>query len=198
MMDSGAFTEVARHGGYRRGVEEYASLISHYSTSPALDCAVAQDWMCEPDVIARTGLDVAEHQRRTAERYDELARALRSVPVYIMPVIQGYAPREYAAHVAAYGDRLAFGAWVGVGSVCKRNAKPDAVAAVLRAVHSVRPDLRLHGFGVKLTALQSEEVRRRLYSADSMAWSYSARKQGRDANDWREAKAFERRVSEAV
>jgi hypothetical protein len=26
-----------------------------------------------------------------------------------------------------------------------------------------------------------------LHSADSMAWSFAARKQGRNANDWREA-----------
>lgn len=38
-------------------------------------------------------------------------------------------------------------------------------------------------------------MRRLLYSADSMAWSYSARKQGRNANDWREAAEFARRVN---
>jgi len=27
-------------------------------------------------------------------------------------------------------------------------------------------------------------------SADSMAWSYAARKEGRNPNDWREAKSF--------
>ena len=40
-------------------------------------------------------------------------------------------------------------------------------------------------------------VRGLLWSADSMAWSYSARKQGRDPNDWREAKAFEAKVLDA-
>jgi hypothetical protein len=49
-------------------------------------------------------------------------------------------------------------------------------------------------FGVKLTALQSPIVRRLLFSADSMAWSFAARKAGRDSNDWREAKAFELRA----
>lgn len=33
-------------------------------------------------------------------------------------------------------------------------------------------------------------VREFLYSADSMAWSFAARKQGRSANDWREAARF--------
>jgi hypothetical protein len=80
--------------------------------------------------------------------------------------------------------------WVGVGSVCKRNGTPEQIEAVLDAIHNVRPDLRLHGFGVKLTSLRSGLIRSRLYSADSMAWSFAARKQGRDGNDWREAAAF--------
>jgi len=64
---------------------------------------------------------------------------------------------------------------VGVGSVCKRNARPDEVADILAAIKSKRPDLRLHGFGLKLTALESREVRELLYSSDSMAWSFPIR-----------------------
>ncbi len=85
-------------------------------------------------------------------------------------------------------------AWVGVGSVCKRQGDPGSIVAVLDAIHQVRPDLRLHGFGVKLTALKHPAVRAMLWSADSMAWSYSARKQGRDGNSSLEAQAFEAKV----
>jgi hypothetical protein len=110
--------------------------------------------------------------------------------MYIMPVLQGYEADDYARHVIAYGARLPARAWVGVGSVCKRNTRPDAIAQVLRAILDVRPDLRLHGFGLKRTALAEGAIRDALYSADSMAWSYAARKQGRDSNDWREALAY--------
>lgn len=41
-----------------------------------------------------------------------------------------------------------------------------------------------------MTALMHEVVRRLLATADSMAWSFAARKQGRNANSWLEAKAF--------
>ena len=111
-----------------------------------------------------------------------------------MPVLQGYAPADYARHVHAYGDRLAFGAWVGVGSVCKRNGRPEAVLAVLEAILDARPDLRLHGFGLKVTSLAVKEIRDRLHSADSIAWSYAARRQGRNQNDWREAAALTARI----
>ncbi len=66
---------------------------------------------------------------------------------------------------------------------------------MLWAIHQERPDLRMHGFGVKTTALLEPAVRHLLYSADSMAWSYAARREqsGRQ-NDWREAERFRLRV----
>jgi hypothetical protein len=54
----------------------------------------------------------------------------------------------------------------------------------------------LHGFGLKTTALSSGLVQALLHTADSMAWSYSARKQGRNANDWREAQRWTDRIKD--
>lgn len=188
IMDSGAFSTIATHGGYRGPVSEYAAQIRRWKGNGNLLAAVAQDYMCEPHMIARTGLSVAEHQRLTIERYDDLMA--EDVGVYIMPVLQGYAPEDYVSHIRQYGERLKPGAWVGVGSICKRNGKPDAIEQVLSTIRAERPDLRLHGFGLKATALGSGAVRDVLYSADSMAWSYAARVNGRNGNDWREARAF--------
>jgi hypothetical protein len=42
------------------------------------------------------------------------------------------------------------------------------------AIKNERPDLRLHGFGLKTTALADPLVRSMLWSADSMAWSFAA------------------------
>lgn len=193
IMDSGAFTEISTHGDYRTTVAEYASEIRRWSTNGNLLAAVAQDWMCEPWIVERTGLSVLEHQRRTIERFDSLT-AEDTAGVYVMPVLQGYVPTDYVRHLTAYGDRLARGAWVGVGSICKRNASPRAVEAVLLAIRDARPDLRLHGFGLKSTALRSALVFDLLHSADSMAWSFQARKAGRNANDWREAKRWMRGI----
>lgn len=68
---------------------------------------------------------------------------------------------------------------MGVGSVCKRNSDPDAIQWVLTCIKQVRPDLRLHGFGLKLTALRVPAIRELLHSSDSMAWSFHERKNGR-------------------
>jgi hypothetical protein len=188
IMDCAGFSTIMTHGDHVLSVADYAAQIRRWKTNGRLLAAVAQDYMCEPQMLARTGLTIAEHQRRTIERYDELVA--QRTGVYIMPVLQGWTPDDYVSHIRQFGRRLRRRAWVGVGSICKRNKDPQAVVDILRAIHRERPDLRLHGFGLKKTALAREDVREHLETADSMSWSYSARKQGRDANDWREAEQF--------
>ncbi len=176
IMDSGAFTEVARHGGYRRPVEWYFQEVLRWAKCGNLLAAVSQDWMCEGFVLERTGLSIKEHQRLTIDRYDALIHlASYTASPRIMPVLQGYSVSDYLVHVDRYGSRLAPGSWVGIGSVCRRNGAPEQVRDILRAVKNKRSDLRLHGFGLKQTALESSEVRELLYSCDSMAWSYPRR-----------------------
>ena len=194
LLDSGAFRTIELHGGYPEPVEVYAALIRRFAGNGQLLAAVAQDYMCEAFMLARTGLTIADHQRLTIERYDALI-ACDVAGVRIMPVLQGYAAADYVRHVAAYEGRLAPRAWVGVGSVCKRNSNPGAVLAVLLAIHQARPDLRLHAFGVKITALAWQLIRDLLFSADSMAWSFAARYEGRDGNDPAEAVAYAERVA---
>ena len=193
IMDSGAFTEISTHGRYRHDVSEYAAQIRRWSTNGNLLAAVAQDWMCEPFILSKTGLTVQQHQANTIERYDALLA--ENTGVYIMPVLQGFEPEQYVRHLVNYGPRLTRGMWVGVGSVCKRNGDPRAVASVLHAIKLARPDLRLHGFGLKTTALADPLVRSLLETADSMAWSFAARREGRNPNNWREAVAWTHRIT---
>jgi hypothetical protein len=194
-MDSGAFTEITTHGRFRSTVADYAAEVRRWAGIGTLDACVAQDYMCEPFALARTGLSVADHQRLTIDRYDELVDAAPGP--YVLPVVQGFTPAEYVAHVDQYGARLAPGAWVGVGSICKRQGRPTVLAHVLQAVHDRRPDLQLHGFGVKVTGLRHGAVRHYLATADSLAWSYAARKQGRNGNDWREGEHFRLTIANA-
>jgi len=193
IMDSGAFTEISTHGCYRSSVEEYAAIINRWAHDTALVAAVSQDYMCEPFIIEKTGLSVDEHQRLTIERYDSLV-ALVDPRVYIMPVLQGYVVSDYLRHIEMYGNRLIHGSYVGVGSICKRNTNISAIEQILTAIKRKRSDLLLHGFGLKTTALSSWVVQNCLHSADSMAWSFAARREGRNSNDWREAAAFIKKI----
>lgn len=193
IMDSGAFTTILQHGGYPEPPEAYAADVRRWAGNGNLLAAVTQDFMCEPFMLKITGKTVEEHQRLTVERYDALL-ACGLGGVYLMPVLQGYTPEDYVDHLATYAERLPHGAWVGVGSVCKRNGDVRAIEAVLLAIKRARPDLRLHGFGLKTTALGSGLVRQLLETADSMAWSYAARREGRNQNDVREALTFSHRI----
>lgn len=195
IMDSGAFSQIKDHGRFTISVSEYVDKIERWRSCGNLMAAVSQDWMCEPFILGITGKTVQEHQDLTIQSYIEISRQSSA---YILPVLQGFEPAEYVSHVRSYSNLLKPGQWVGVGSVCKRNGNPDAVEDVLMAIKSERPDLRLHGFGLKMQALERATVRALLHSSDSMAWSTAGRKQDADANDPRRALAYAAKIQEIV
>lgn len=175
IMDSGAFTEISRFGRYRFSPEEYWQQVCRWAECNHLIMAISQDWMCEPFILKKTGLSIADHQRLTIDRYDALQKFTSPATIPIMPVLQGYQISDYLQHLYDYGDRLNDNHWVGVGSVCRRNGNPGEIIQILKSIKLIKPGLRLHGFGLKLIALQNPEIQRLLYSADSMAWSYPKR-----------------------
>jgi hypothetical protein len=194
ILDSGAFTEISTHGKWRSEPETYAAEVNQWKNTGKLLAAVSQDMMCEPFILEKTGLTVQAHQELTIARY---IRIVAATDVYVLPVIQGFTPAEYAFHVEMYGDLLKPGQWVGVGSICKRNTAPEEIKDVLDAIKSLRPDLKLHGFGIKITALKDHDVRDLLETADSMAWSLHARKNGRP-KDPREALRYAARIETLI
>jgi hypothetical protein len=193
ILDSGAFTEISKYGHYRSPVSEYVEQVNRWAKCGNLEMAVTQDYMCESFILTKTGLSIEEHQRLTIERYDELRRLTE---VAIMPVLQGYEAEDYLRHLDSYGNRLVEDMRVGVGSICKRNSDIRVIARILEAIKNARPDLLLHGFGLKTTALADNYVLSLLYSADSMAWSYAARRNGGDANGLREALEFVNKIEQ--
>lgn len=195
ILDSGAFTQIEKHGAFQVGVEEYARDVERWSACGNMRAAVSQDYMCEPHILERCDATVEQHQRKTVRRYDEIQSFLAD-DITLMPVLQGWSAEDYQRHVMMYGSRLEEGQWTGVGSVCKRNGSPADVEWVLSSILEARSDLRLHGFGIKTTALRRPQIRGMLYSADSMAWRYRARREGRDQNSVKEAKRFVQEVTE--
>ncbi len=171
-LDSGGFTELQLHGRWTVSARDYASAVARYRDEVgSLDWAAPQDWMCEPVMLARTGLTVAEHQARTVASVLEL----RALGAPVVPVLQGWSLGDYWRHVEDYdraGLDLRAEPVVGVGSVCRR--QNTGMAAAL--MHSLRDvGIRPHGFGFKATGLRS--CHGSLASADSMAWSYHARRE---------------------
>lgn len=186
-LDSGGFTELQQFGRWTVTAADYAVRVRRYrAVTGHLTWAAPQDWMCEPIVIAGgragrvtfagTGLDVAEHQRRTVASVAEL-RAI-APDVRWLPVLQGYTVEEYlrcADLYAAVGIDLTTEPIVGLGSVCRRQATGEA-EQIISALHTAGIT-RLHGFGVKTLGLY--RYGHLLESADSLAWSDDARRRGR-------------------
>jgi hypothetical protein len=181
-LDSGGFSELSLFGQWRTSPAEYVAATARYDAEIGrLDWAAPQDWMCEPFITAKTGLTVLEHQRRTvANLLDLSARwpGVSDAECPFMPVLQGWQVEDYLRCAQMYEDagvRLAEYPVVGVGSVCRRQATAE-IAAVFRRLHR-ELDVDLHGFGVKTGGLAV--YGQHLLSADSMAWSFEARRAAR-------------------
>jgi len=171
--DSGGFTELFTYGRWETTPAEYVAQTRRFAEGIGnLVAAACQDWMCEPAMLARTGLTVAEHQQRTLDSYLELREAAPELPWF--PVLQGWTPDDYTRHVEQYeraGVDLRRLPLVGLGSVCRRQ-HTGSLIAIFSALAPL--GLRLHGFGVKRQGLR--RIAPWLASADSMAWSTHARK----------------------
>lgn len=137
------------------------------------------DWMCEPHVIAATGLTAVEHQRRTVESAVELRSIAPELPIKL--VIQGD-PADPDSHLRCIDlyERAGFDFTqedvVGVGSVCRLQSTRkivDLIAAVYRRLEG--SGAGLHGFGMSIDGMQCAQG---LVSSDSMAWSYAGTKMG--------------------
>lgn len=175
-LDSGGFTELTTHGSWEFGPspDRYAASVRRYRYEIGrLSWAAPQDWMCEPSILARTGLTVVEHQARTVGSYLQLRALAPDLP--FIPILQGWTVSDYLRCIDRYtaaGVDLSNAEFVGVGSVCRRQSTGEA-HAIISAIRSAGVT-HLHGFGVKTTGLA--RYGHLLSSADSMAWSIAARR----------------------
>ena len=171
-LDSGGFTEIKMHGKWSIGPEQYVSDVRRISEGVGMmDWAAIQDWMCEPPMLAKTGLTIRQHQELTIKSYLDLTRLAPDVTW--VPVLQGWRQDDYLDHVTQYataGVALAALDTVGLGSVCRRQGTEE-FANIVRALAAL--GLKLHGFGVKTQGLM--KVADLLKSSDSLAWSSVAR-----------------------
>lgn len=179
-LDSGAFSELALYGKWKTTVQQYHRAVRRYDDEIGrLSFAAPLDLMCEPQMLAKTGMTVQEHQRRTVENFVEL-HALWDGKDYdnpYIPVIQGWLPDDYSRCLdmyADYGIDLAAFPIVGVGSVCRRQASSQ-IDAVISTILRRDPEMPLHAFGVKVGGLKIYGDK--ITTCDSMSWSLMARRE---------------------
>lgn len=173
VVDVGGFTALDNDGDYPITDREWAAEARRYHQEMGgVDWFPPRDWMCEPWIVNKTGLSVREHQTRTLHSYLDLVQIAPDLPW--APVLQGWEVGDYERHVDLYLDHgvsLIQQPIVGVGSVCRRQNTSEAEAIFRRLAGF---GLRLHGFGVKVSGLR--RYADQLSSADSMAWSFDARR----------------------
>lgn len=178
-IDSGAFSEVSKFGAWTWAPASFIAFIRE--TIDALGADMVrhvgiQDWMCEPEILAKTGQTVRQHQLMTVWSFLELRHRAPEVPW--LPTLQGFTAEDYLRCAELYdaaGVALADAPLVGLGSVCRRSGTADLVA-VIQALGPL--GLQLHGYGVKSEGvlLSCGDLR----SCDSAAWSERARWAERD------------------
>jgi hypothetical protein len=173
-LDSGGFSELAKHGRWSIDAKQYAAEVGRWrSTIGGMEWAAIQDWMCEPIMLKKTGFSVLEHQMRTIQSYNDLRGIAPGLPW--VPVLQGWEHDDYIQHFWLYqkyaGCDLTTVPLVGVGSVCRRH-NTDMAENLIRELCGL--GVRVHGFGFKTEGLRRCEPW--LTSADSLAWSFRARK----------------------
>lgn len=171
-LDSGGFSALsAPPHAWTFGPAEYAERVDRYQREIGqLAWAAPMDHMCEPWILEQTGRTVREHQELTVQNLLDL----RAIGGPFIPVLQGWKLEDYVRCAGLYGQAgvdLTAEPVVGVGSVCRRQGIGEA-EQIMRELAG--GGLRLHGFGVKITGLR--RYRAQLVSADSMAWSYDARR----------------------
>lgn len=172
-LDSGGFTELLLNHKWTVEPRTYAANVKRFQQEIGkMDFASQQDWMCEDHMLKRTGLDVRQHQQLTVDNLLELRHIDPTLP--IIPVLQGQTTDDYLRHIEMFehaGIELRNEPRVGLGSVCRRQRTTEIVE-VVSTIQAHHP-MKLHGFGVKTLGLQ--RIHHLLTSADSMAWSITAR-----------------------
>lgn len=172
-LDSGAFTQLACRGRWTISAAHYANVVQDIAARVGkMQWASIQDWICSPHVLASTGLTLRAHQKNTIQSLVDLRKLAPSINW--IPVLQGWDVSSYLEHLAAYragGFDLDTEPIVGVGSLANRKDSPE-VYEILREIQQA--GVRTHAFGLSGIALKN--VHHLVESADSLTWSYIARR----------------------
>ena len=165
-IDSGGYSlmlETGEHGpvsNYFEYVEDVGATV-----------AALQDYPCEPEILSEYGRTVRDHQERTLERAAENLAYIQdhNVSAEPMAVLQGWELDDYVRCIDRYREAGVLTDYVGIGSVCRRNAESE-IREIVTTIADELPHRKLHAFGVKQSILNFPEVRDALNSVDSAAW----------------------------
>ena len=183
MMDSGAFAVILKYGKYPYSPEAYALGIEKWHP----DIAWTMDYPCESSARKEGGYDVKRSQEMTIDNQIRLLDLNANTQM----VVQGWTVQDYLENLDRIKDQGLLTEHLGIGSVCRRGQNKE-IARIVRAIHNSVPSwVKLHGFGIKVSALKETDARFLLHSADSESWDYERRyddwlKGGNNGKTWKD------------
>lgn len=172
-LDSGGFVAAARYGDYRFSIDEYLDLVA----AGPWTWYASPDYCVEPQVAENVAIRRLRMEATLANYARCSHRAERRGLPAPMPVIQGYAPDDYAWCI----ENMPLDRWpklVGVGSVCRRHlgGENGLLRVIDRIDRMLPPGVALHLFGVKSGSLAAlRPYGERIHSMDSAAWDMGVR-----------------------
>jgi len=168
MMDSGVGGMFKVGTRPRITLEEYVKIIE-LQNPPII---WTYDYPCEPTIRTRYGYTPTEAQNKTNQNTITLREKFNLENV--MSVVQGWSIDDYMTNLDTIKEEGLLTERLGIGSICRRGRTKE-IARIINAVHNNVPRwVKLHGFGVKTSVLNTE-ARFCLSTADSSAWGIQNR-----------------------
>ncbi len=172
-VDSGGFPSSFIHNGYNKSDSEYL----HFVKKTKATYFALRDYPCEPQILQKYNVTVRDQILRTVEHHIKLLDLLSNYDLSAkpIPVIQGWEIEEYLFCLDEFREHGLISEYMAIGSLCRRNATTQIRKIILTVRDELKDSIKLHGFGVKLSALKNKAVWDALYSVDSAAWDFDAR-----------------------
>lgn len=172
-IDSGGFYSSMISGGYVKTDDEYL----RYVESMMPQHFALRDYPCEPELMKKHGLTVKQNIHRTVANHLSLLDMLPNycINAQPIPVIQGWDAADYLDCIDAFQDQGLMSNYMAIGSVCRRTEVRNIRKIIITIRDAIPKSTKLHGFGIKLTAVKDLAIYNALYSVDSGAWDYQAR-----------------------
>ncbi|WP_302083039.1 DUF7221 family queuine tRNA-ribosyltransferase-like protein [Salinibaculum rarum] len=177
-IDSGGYQAVSRWGGeYPYSPTE----LFEYASQMGAEYVATMDLVCDPNV--ESDLSSTERIEQTVENTTEVVAAYEASSTnydfQLVPVIQGWKPREYLECVDAFRDRGLIREYMGIGSVARKHAN-DEIHEILTRLNNNLPSTDFHLFGAKLSIVRDHRFWGQFESCDSAAWRFRPSELGRD------------------
>ena len=172
-VDCGGFHSSLKEGHYTKTDQEYLEYIEKHQP----EFFALRDYPCEPELMKKHNVNPRIQIQRTLENHLKLLDLLenyniKSTPV---PVLQGWILEDYLYSIDLYNEHNLIMPYMAIGSVCRRNKTKQIIKIITKVKEKLGDDIRLHGFGVKISALKNKACFDALWSVDSGAWDYEAR-----------------------